>query len=214
MRVNTATGPVKIGIAVVGCLFAIGVTSTAQAQEFGLTPFAGYRFGGGVVDLETGYDLTLDESLAYGLIFSIPWDAKDRSRLELLWSHQDTAVNLANVEIPALDLDIDYLHIGGSVVFATSNKKVEALLSGGLGATYMRLGLDGAASSQLGFSLSLGGGILYNVTDRVGIRLEARGWYTFTETGVAFVCSGGCLVAFSGSGFGQVELTTGLQLSF
>jgi hypothetical protein len=60
----------------------------------------------------------------------------------------------------------------------------------------------------------LGGGLLYHVSDRVGIRLEARGWYTFTESGAAVFCSGGCVVAFSGSGFGQVELTTGLQLSF
>ena len=191
----------------------LGGPALAQAQGFGLTPFAGWRFGGGVVDLETTDDVFLDDTLVYGLIFSIPWNAKDRSRLELVWSHQDTTVDLTNVEIPVLDLDVDYLHIGGSVPFATSNTKVEALLSGGLGATFMRPGLDGAGT-QLGFSLSLGGGLLYHVSDRVGIRLEARGWITFTESGAAVFCSGGCIVAFSGSGFGQVELTTGLQLSF
>lgn len=191
----------------------LGGPGHSQAQGFGLTPFAGWRFGGGVVDLETTDDVFLDDTLVYGLIFSIPWNAKDRSRLELVWSHQDTSVGLTNVEIPVLDLDVDYLHIGGSVPFATSNKKVEALLSGGLGATFMRPGLDDAGT-QLGFSLSLGGGLLYHVSDHVGIRLEARGWITFTESGAAVFCSGGCVVAFSGSGFGQVELTTGLQLSF
>ena len=200
-------------MAVVGCLLAIGVTSTAQAQGFGLTPFGGWRFGGGLVDLETGHDVSLDDTLVYGLIFSFPWNAKDRSRLELVWNHQDTTVGLTNVEIPVLDLELDYLHIGGSVPFATPYKKVEALLSGGLGGTYMRPGLDGAGS-QLRFSLSLGGGLLFHVSDRVGIRLEARGWLTFTESGAAVFCSGGCVVAFSANGFGQVELTTGLQLSF
>ena len=43
---------------------------------------------------------------------------------------------------------------------------------------------------------------------------DDRGWFTFTEAGGAVFCSGGCVVAFSGSGFGQGELTAGLQIKF
>jgi len=43
---------------------------------------------------------------------------------------------------------------------------------------------------------------------------DDRGWFTVTEAGGAVFCSGGCVVAFSGSGFGQGELTAGLQFSF
>ena len=61
---------------------------------------------------------------------------------------------------------------------------------------------------------SLGVGLLYHVSDRVGLRLEARGWFTFTESSGAVFCAGGCVVAFSGSGFGQGELTAGLRFAF
>ena len=67
---------------------------------------------------------------------------------------------------------------------------------------------------MVGFSASAAVGLLYHASDRVGIRLEARGWFTITEAGGAVFCSGGCVVAFSGSGFGQGELTAGLQVSF
>lgn len=63
-------------------------------------------------------------------------------------------------------------------------------------------------------SLILGIGLLYHVSDRIGIRLEARGWYTFVETGGGVFCSGGCVIAFFGKRFGQGELTAGLHLSF
>ncbi len=67
---------------------------------------------------------------------------------------------------------------------------------------------------MVGFSASAAVGLLYHASDRVGIRLEARGWFTFTEAGGTVFCSGGFVIAFSGSGLGQGELTAGLQLGF
>jgi len=204
---------IKLVTAVVGCLLAIGVTSTAEAQSFELTPFAGWRFGGGFADLQTGADLDLDDGLSYGLILGIPWNAQHRSRLELIWSWQDTTIDTTSTGDPGFDLDVHYLHVSGMVPFATSNERLDVLLSIGAGATFMLPGIDGAGS-EVRFSASAAVGLLYHVSDRVGIRLEARGWLTITEAGGAVFCSGGCLVAFSGSGFSQGELTAGLQLSF
>ena len=68
--------------------------------------------------------------------------------------------------------------------------------------------------SEILFSLSVSAGLLYNVSDRVGIRLEARGYYTLTEADAAIYCAGACVIAFSTGGFGQGELTAGLQLKF
>jgi hypothetical protein len=112
-----------------------------------------------------------------------------------------------------LDLDVQYLHIGGMVPFKTPNARLETLISGGAGATFMRPGTDGAASETL-FSLSVGVGLLYHASDHIGIRLEARGWFTFTDASGGIFCSGGCAIAFSGSGFAQGELSAGLQLGF
>lgn len=204
---------VKLATTVVGCLLAVSFTSTAQAQSFELTPFAGWRFGGGLEDLATGAGVDLDDGLSYGLILGIPWNAQHRSRLELIWSRQDTTVGATGTGDPGFDLDVHYLHVSGMAPFATSNERLDVLLSIGAGATFMLPGIDGAGS-EVGFSASAAVGLLYHASDRVGIRLEARGWFTFTETGGAVFCSGGCVVAFSGSGFGQGELTAGLQFSF
>lgn len=204
---------VKAAATLVVCLLVLGITSTAAAQTFELTPFGGWRFGGGFSDLETGADLDLDEALSYGVILAIPWNDPPRSRVELIWSRQNTTVGDAGAGDPVLDLDVQYLHIGGMVPFKTPNDRLNTLISGGLGATYMRPGTDGAGS-EVGFSLSAGVGLLYHVSDHIGIRLEARGWFTLTEGDAAIFCAGGCVIAFSGSGFGQGELTAGLQVAF
>lgn len=198
---------------VVVCLFAVGFTSTAEAQKFELTGFGGWRFGGGFESLATGADLDLDGSLSYGLIFSIPWKAEHRSRLEVVWSAQNTSLASPVYGEPAFDLDVHYLHLSGMVPFHTSIAKLDTLLTAGAGVTYMQPGIDGAGS-EIGFSVSFGGGLIYHISDRVGIRLDARGWFTFTEGGAAVFCSGGCVVAFGGSGFGQIDVTAGLQLAF
>ena len=198
---------------VVFCLLAMGITSTAEAQKFELTPFGGWRFGGGFESLETGADLDLDGTFSYGLIFSIPWKAEHRSRLEVVWSAQNTSLASPVYGEPAFDLDVHYLHLSGMVPFHTSIAKLDTLLTAGAGVTYMQPGIDGAGS-EIGFSVSLGGGLIYHISDRVGIRLDARGWFTFTEGGAAVFCSGGCVIAFGGSGFGQIDVTAGLNLSF
>ena len=195
------------------CLLMIGAASTAAAQTFEITPFGGWRFGGGFTDLETGADLDLDDSLSYGVILSIPWNDPPRSRVELIWSRQDTTVSPPGANDPLLDLDVQYLHVGGMVPFKTPNDRLETLISGGVGATFMRPGTDGAGSEVL-FSLSVGVGLLYHASDHIGIRLEARGYYTFTEADAAIFCAGGCVIAFSTGGFGQGELTAGLQIAF
>jgi hypothetical protein len=194
-------------------LLTAAAAPTAEAQSFELTPFGGWRFGGGFTDLETGAALDLEDGPGFGVIVGIPWNAQHRSRLELVWSWQDTTAGATGAGDPGFDLDVHYLHVSGMVPFATANPSLDALISIGAGATFMLPGIDGAGS-EVRFSASAAAGLLYHISDRVGIRLEARGWFTFTEAGGAVFCSGGCAIAFSGSGFGQGELTAGLQLGF
>jgi hypothetical protein len=213
MNRDSTTRSVKLVMTILGLLLAVGATSTAEAQTFELTPFAGWRSGGSFEDVATGTDIDLDDGLGYGLIVGIPWNAQYRSRLELVWSWQSSAVGAPGTGDPWFDLDVHYLHLSGMVPFATSNNRLDVLLSIGAGATYMVPDIDGAGS-EVRFSASAALGLLYHVSDRVGIRLEARGWFTFTDAGGSIFCSGGCAIAFSGSGFVQGELTAGLQIAF
>ena len=195
------------------CMVALAAAPPSEAQDFQLTPFVGWRYGGSFTELETGNDVTLDAPANFGLIVGIPWKKEHRSFLELIWSHQDADVAVTGAEPRSLSLDIDYLHLGGTVPFATPNEKLDALLSGGVGATFMQADIEGS-SSELFFSVSLAGGLRYHLSQRVALRFDLRGWYTFTSSQAAIFCSGGCIIAISGSGFGQIEATGGVQLSF
>ena len=134
--------------------------------------------------------------------------------LELIWSRQDTTVGATGAGDPDFDLDVHYLHIGGMVPFTTSNDRLEALLSRGAGATFMRPGIDGAGSE----TLLLAQRRRRPSVSRLGPgRDPARGSRVVTPSpraDGAIFCAGGCVIAFSGGGFGQGELTAGLQLSF
>ena len=195
------------------CMVALATAPPSEAQGMQLTPFVGWRYGGSFTELDTGNEVTLDTPPSFGLIVGIPWKKEDRSFLELIWSHQDADIDVTRSEPSMLGLDIDYLHLVGTVPFATSNKKLDTLLSGGAGATYMQADIEGS-SSELFFSVSLAGGLRYHLSQKVALRFDLRGWYTFTSSQGAIFCSGGCVIAVSGSGFGQIEATGGVQLSF
>jgi hypothetical protein len=195
------------------CMVALATAPPSEAQGMQLTPFVGLRYGPSFTELETGNGVTLDASADFGLIVGIPWKKEHRSFLELIWSHQDADLGVRGAEPTLLGLDIDYLHLGGTVPFATPNKKLETLLSGGLGATYMQADIAGS-SSALFFSVSLAGGLRYHLSQRVALRFDLRGWFTINSSQGAVFCSGGCVIAISGSWFAQIEATGGVQLSF
>ncbi len=194
-------------------MVALATAPPSEAQDFQLTPFVGWRYGGSFTELATGNDVSLHASANFGLILGIPWKKQDRSFLELIWSHQDADLSVTGAEPRMFGLDIDYLHLGGTVPFATPNEKLDALLSGGIGATYMQADIEGSRSA-LFFSASLAGGLRYHISQRVALRFDLRGWYTVTSSQGAIFCAGGCIFAISGSGFGQIEATAGVQLSF
>ena len=195
------------------CIVALATAPPSEAQGLQLTPFVGLRYGGSFTELETGNGITLNASADFGLIVGIPWKKEHRSFLEIIWSHQDADLATTGAEPTMLGVDIDYLHIGGTAPFATPHKKLETLLSGGLGATYMRAEIEGS-SSALFFSASLAGGLRYHLSQRVALRFDLRGWYTINSSQGAVFCSGGCVIAISSGGFGQIEATVGVQLSF
>ena len=195
------------------CMVVLATAPPSEAQGVQLTPFVGWRYGGSFTELETGNEVTLDASANFGLIVGIPWKKEHRSFLELIWSHQDAEVTVKGAEPRSLGLDIDYLHLGGTVPFATPNEKLETLLSGGIGATCMQADIEGS-SSELFFSVSLAGGLRYHLSQRAALRFDLRGWFTINSSQGAVFCSGGCVIAISGSWFAQIEATGGVQLSF
>jgi opacity protein-like surface antigen len=188
----------------------------AAAAEWGLevTPFAGYTIGGSFEDNTTGASLDVKEGGSFGLVLGMP-DTPE-TEYELFYGFQRTKVTGGGTfgGETLFDLDIHYLHVGGTYMFP--QEKVRPFLSGGLGATHFVPSGSGM-SSKTYFSVSLGGGAKIPISDHVGLRLEARGFMTILPNSTEIFCvsSGGaaCAVKVQGDVLGQLLLLAGITFT-
>jgi hypothetical protein len=180
-----------------------------------ITPFAGFRFGGGFKDDATGVDLPVGERESFGLILNVRADHE--TQYELFYGLQKTELKGRGLFAgePLFDLDIHYLHIGGTYLF--TGEAVRPFLSGGLGLTFLvpdGPGLD----AKTRFSLSLGGGAKIPISKGLGLRFEGRGFLTVLPDGTEIFCisSGGafCDVRVQGDVLAQFELLAGISFGF
>lgn len=179
-----------------------------------VTPYAGYAIGGNFEDNTTGATLDVKEGGSFGLVLGMP-DTPE-TQYELFYGFQRTKVTGGGTfgGDTLFDLDIHYLHLGGTYLFP--GEKVRPFLSGGLGATHFvphGSGLD----QKTYFSLSLGGGAKIPISGHVGLRLEGRGFLTILPDSTEIFCvsSGGvaCNVKVQGDVLGQLLLMAGITFS-
>jgi opacity protein-like surface antigen len=172
-------------------------------------PFIGYRFGGGFDDDITGQTTDLEDSGSWG--FSLSTMASPSTRYEFIYSHQDTRLTDKVNPEDTFDLDIHYLQLGGTV--DVSHDRIIPFFSGGIGMTHMSPGRSGL-NNETRLSLSLGGGLKWYPTDRLGIRFEMRGYGTLMDTSGSLFCDGGCDLQLSSDLFPQFETNLGLIFRF
>jgi len=187
------------------------LAAPAAVAEVELTPTVGIRFGGSV---ETDRnDDTIDPSASFGLTLDLP--LAPEKWISVLWSHQRgefTASGLLQNEDP-FELDIDYIHAGG-VYRPNPGKKSQPFVMVTAGATWVRPQPAGF-SDELGLSAMVGGGAKLAFSPRIGLRLEGRGYLTFTNVTINGTCGGvGCTVRFSSGGIFQFEMLGGVTFSF
>ena len=184
--------------------------------EWGLeiTPYAGYAIGGSFTDNATGADLDVKEGGSFGIVLGLP-DTPE-TQYELFYGFQRTKVTGGGTfgGGTLFDLDIHYLHLGGTYMFPA--EKVRPFLTGGLGATHF-VPQGSGMNAKTYFSLSLGGGVKVPVSDHVGLRFEGRGFMTILPdtTEIFCVSSGGaaCAVKVQGDVLGQILLMAGITFS-
>lgn len=185
-----------------------------QLGRFNVAPFAGYRFGGEMEAVGGGQTVDLDGSPSYGVILG--WSLTDpvrdaQGQAELIWSHQAASADLGSGR-GAVDLDIDYFHLGGLYIW--DKGAVAPFAGASAGITHIDPGA-GSGSGDTVFSLGIGAGGRIRLTDHIGLRLEARGYATFLESDkTVYISSRGGAVIFSGSAQWQGDLIAGLVVSF
>ena len=189
----------------IGLLCLILLPLPAIAIE--VTPMGGYRMGG-EVKTQAGDTLKFEEGGSFALAIDIPFQHK--KQLELFWSHQNTTLNApGNTEV--FKSGIDYIHVGGTVLFPQESFIPYAV--GGLGVSHFSP--DSGYSSETRFSISVGGGVKYFIHDRVGLRLEGRGYATwFPDEGYVFCGNNTCTIVASGDALLQFEALAGVILKF
>jgi hypothetical protein len=186
-------------------------TLTAHAQgRFDISPFYGYRWGGGL-ETVSGQDVNFQDGRAYGLALDYAPIRSPDLKLELLWSRQDSSIDLHGFGGEnRIRMTIDEFQIGALV--EKPSGRFHPYLSALVGAS-----LFGPESfdSEARFSLSIAGGVKFFLLKNLALRADLRGYCTIVDSDSAFISVGGVTVAhFHGSTVWQGEISGGLTLSF
>jgi hypothetical protein len=195
--------------ALVTCLLASA--TNASAQDFEITPFGGYGFGGDFFELLTQQALDVDGAPTVGVAVDVPLS---RGRqFEALFTHQS-----AHVSVPAFpsgppvrwQMTVEHWQAGGLQEFDTG--RVRPFLTGTLGLTRYSTGGD----NEMRFALGAGGGVKLFPANLVGLRLNGRLFATFVDADAqVLACSPGiCFVGFHAELVWQLEFTAGLIIRF
>jgi opacity protein-like surface antigen len=205
-------------------LAVLCVVSPARAQQdtpaFELTPFGGFRFGGTFEIEESPESYDIQDSASYGVILNFPHRAN--TRWEVLYSRQSTEAKYSDTASgnALLDIDSHILQIGGTYQFERERETggVQPYLAATIGGTHIKASANGSESDTF-FSGSLGLGLLIAPNSRVGLRLEARGHVTLTNSSTNLLCVSGpdlnaCAIEVTGDVLTQFETFAGVVIRF
>jgi hypothetical protein len=198
-------------ILVILALFLACDPTGASAQTVEISPFAGYRFGGGFFERVTNQPVDLDGASAIGGVVNVAMH--EGLSFEGLFTRQEARVGVPGGPLlPATRwrITVDHYMAGGLQEFGQG--RARPFLTGMLGLT--RYGAEG--DNEIRFAISAGGGVKLRPTRHLGARLDGRVFTTFADVeGRTIVCSPGfCLVALSADVVWQAEFSAAVVIGF
>ncbi len=209
---------VLVGIAVL--FLSIILLHDAAAQKLEITPFGGYFFAGKLA--VRGGDLNFKNDANYGM--TIDFSIRRDIQIELMYNRLDTRLVLkeypTGVNRDLFDLGVNYFHIGG-LYRAQEIEKGYLFTTFSLGATLFSPKVDTYetedgevlnVSDDWRFSIALGGGIKYFISDKIGIRTQIRILMPiyFAGGGLYFGTGGSGVSLGAGTNLLQGDITGGL----
>jgi hypothetical protein len=194
--------------------------ATALGQNIELTGSIGRQWNGGL-DLSTTlfHRLEVKNGFVYGL--GAGYLLSDRNSVEFMWSY-NKADALAQPNGGGADRNLFTLdtnqYIGNFLFhFASRDKPVRPFLLIGAGATNLHAARPGVESSTRAVG-DLGGGVKYNFSRRLGLRLQAKWSPAYIGTTKAgYWCDpfwGGCWVVGNDHFLNEFDATAGVTLRF
>jgi hypothetical protein len=201
------------------CLLLIA-PAAARGQVVEITPVAGLRFGGGfstagIEPTDPAVDYQLEDAAAFGvhLGFRVARDGE----VEFLYSRQRTSLardGLFSGE-PLFDLALETWQAGGNYLFAEEDARLRPYIGLGLGITRL-LPEPADLRDETRFCATAAAGVKIWLGRHLGLRLEARGFFTVLESDTDTFChtGEGCLLRATGSDVSQGEVRAGVALRF
>ena len=190
--------------------------SQAQEPTAEITAFGAYRFGGTFEEDESEASYELKDSPSFGLILNLRH--KDPTQWEILYSQQQTEAEFTGSTLndPVVDIDLHVLQLGGTYQF--DGEVARPYLAFTLGGTHVRTS-SAESRSDTFFSGSIGVGMKFLPTSRVGIRVEARAYGTLVSSSTDLFCSTGpdqniCAIRLEGKMLSQFETFAGVTVRF
>jgi hypothetical protein len=208
---NRAVGTRTLILAGLAAIITAPATFGQGRTPVEIAPFVGYRFGGSVGDTYSAASYGFDAAAGAGIAISVP--VRGTTSVAFLFSRQDTAVDVAG--FPATthyDLTIDHWMVGALGAFPGHDGRVHPFMEAYLGATQIQTRHPYSSSSTY-FSGALGGGVTFDLATHLGVRLDARAYAVFVNSGAGAGCGpSGCAFAFSGNAMFQGEVAASLVL--
>jgi hypothetical protein len=194
--------------------------TTAMAQNVELTGFVGRQMNGGL-DLSTAFFRRIDVQNGTNYSLAAGFLRGDYYGAEFMWAYNkaDTVAQPKGEgsDVKVFTLDINQ-YIGNFLIhFARREKAVRPFVLLGVGATSLhaaRVGVDGS-TRLVG---DLGGGVKYNFSRHLGLRLQAKWSPAYLATTKAgYWCDpvwGGCWVVGDNHYLNEFDATAGVTLRF
>ncbi len=170
-------------------LMAVLAPAAFAQHKFEISPYAGIRTAGSFRGEEQLVTYDVQSAPTFGVFADFM--VTRQLAIEFLWEHASSTVDKKTAMLggdvpsppiepevpdgPIFDLGVDYFH--GGVRYDGGNEKYTPYIAGGVGLA--RFNPDAAmASSVSKFSFSIGAGINAYLTDRIGVRFDARAFGT------------------------------------
>lgn len=209
-------------VAAVAAVLMLAFVSHAQdlapneLPAFSLTPIGGYTFGGEFRDGDDAATVEVDDAQHFGLIFNVRESANTQWEIFYARQRSDADTSAIPAADPLVDLDVQYLQIGGTYV--ADGDRARPFLAATVGGT--RFDPDPLTfDSENFFSFGVGAGWQYQPSDRLGLRLEGRLLGTFLRSDTELFCSTGpdenvCAIAADSDMYWQFQTSLGLAFAF
>lgn len=178
-------------------------------SQASVTVFGGYAVSEGIENDTTGDRASVKSGAAFGV--AADYDLDSARQLQLFYGQQSTSLSPGG-GTPSFDIDVRYLHLGGTYFFDGPIGRGPYAV-GGVGVTHFSPSMNGL-SSETKASLSVGFGYLWPIGSAVAVRAEVRGFVTLLNSSGGLFCSGGCTVFLSGDSFVQGQAMLGLTARF